>query len=51
MVPVSIKVYWDMTARTGVAKEHTAFLFGVEERTDLGNTACDAGKEESGSEA
>jgi len=29
-----------------VAKEHAAFLFSVEERTDLGNTACDAGKEE-----
>jgi len=27
-------------------KEHAAFLFSAEERTDLGNTACDAGKEE-----
>jgi len=34
-----------------VAKEHVAFLFSVEERTDLGNTACDAGKEEWDSEA
>jgi hypothetical protein len=34
-----------------VAKEHAAFLFSAEERTDLGNTACNAGKEEKGSEA
>jgi hypothetical protein len=34
-----------------VAKEHAAFRFSAEERTDLGNRACDAGKEESGSEA
>jgi hypothetical protein len=34
-----------------VAKEQAAFLFSAEERTDLGNTTCDAGKEESGSEA
>ena len=27
-----------------VAKEHAAFLFSVEERTDLGNAARDAGK-------
>jgi len=51
---VSITAYWDMTACTEVtkcAKEQAAFLFSAEERTDLGNTVCDAGKEEMGSEA
>jgi len=38
--------YYSMYRGNKVAKEHAAFLFGVEERTDLGNTSCDAGKEE-----
>jgi hypothetical protein len=38
--------YGSMYRGSRVSKEHAAFLFSAEEKTDLGNTACDAGNEE-----
>lgn len=52
---INMTVWLGMTTCRGrgnkVTKEHAAFLFSVEEGTDLENTTCDTGKEQSGPRA